>query len=49
MQVANNGGTHFKNVTPLAVLGQGAAPVDCPACGQRAMTVVNTEVGNTTQ
>lgn len=49
MQAVNGGGQQFKNATPLAVLGQGAAPADCPLCGHRAMTVVNTQIGNTTQ
>jgi lipopolysaccharide-induced tumor necrosis factor-alpha factor len=42
-------GTVYQNVTPIASLGRGPAPVDCPACGQRAMTNVAFETGNTTQ
>ncbi|KAF2760978.1 hypothetical protein EJ05DRAFT_248408 [Pseudovirgaria hyperparasitica] len=38
----------FQNVTPIASLGRGPAPVDCPACGQRAMSSINYEVGNST-
>lgn len=39
----------FYSSTPLAVLGQGSSPADCPMCRHRTMTLVNTEVGNTTQ
>lgn len=39
----------FYTAVPLSVLGQGSAPADCPACRKRAMTITNTEVGNTTQ
>ncbi|CAO2658268.1 Nn.00g059910.m01.CDS01 [Neocucurbitaria sp. VM-36] len=42
-------GTVYQNVTPIASLGRGPAPADCPACGQRAMTNVAFETGNTTQ
>ncbi|KAJ4341716.1 hypothetical protein N0V95_007149 [Ascochyta clinopodiicola] len=42
-------GTVYQNVTPIASLGRGPAPADCPACGQRAMTNVAYETGNTTQ
>jgi lipopolysaccharide-induced tumor necrosis factor-alpha factor len=45
----NQGGRQYQNATPLQVLGRGAAPVDCPSCGVRAMTRTNYEVGNTTQ
>jgi len=38
----------YQNATPLASLGQGPTPVDCPACGTRAMTRVLYESGNTT-
>ncbi len=34
---------------PLLVWAVDPAPADCPACGQRAMTNVSYEVGNTTQ
>jgi hypothetical protein len=44
------GGTpQYYTATPLAILGQGSAPADCPVCRHRAMTMSNTEVGNTTQ
>jgi lipopolysaccharide-induced tumor necrosis factor-alpha factor len=42
-------GTVYQNATPIASLGRGPAPADCPACGQRAMTNVAFEIGNTTQ
>ncbi|KAJ4376433.1 hypothetical protein N0V83_001717 [Neocucurbitaria cava] len=42
-------GTVYQNATPIASLGRGPAPADCPACGQRAMTNVAFETGNTTQ
>jgi len=38
----------FYSATPLAVLGQGSSPADCPMCRHRAMTISNTQVGNTT-
>ncbi|KAF2813874.1 uncharacterized protein BDZ99DRAFT_553885 [Mytilinidion resinicola] len=41
-------GTVYQSATPIANLGRGPAPADCPACGQRAMTSVSYEVGNTT-
>ncbi|KAI9673772.1 MAG: hypothetical protein M1829_004009 [Trizodia sp. TS-e1964] len=34
--------------TPLALLGRCASPVDCPVCGERALTKVIYKVGNTT-
>jgi lipopolysaccharide-induced tumor necrosis factor-alpha factor len=43
-----NNPSQFQNALPLSVLGQGAAPVDCPMCKKRALTQINTEVGNTT-
>ncbi|KAF2190913.1 hypothetical protein K469DRAFT_719872 [Zopfia rhizophila CBS 207.26] len=41
-------GTVYQNVTPIASLNRSPAPADCPACGQRAMTNVSYEIGNTT-
>ncbi|MCJ1435611.1 hypothetical protein MMC27_004985 [Xylographa pallens] len=38
----------YQSATPLASIGQGPTPVDCPACGTRAMTRVQYESGNTT-
>jgi hypothetical protein len=42
-------GTVYQTATPIANLGRGPAPADCPACGQRSMTNVAFETGNTTQ
>jgi hypothetical protein len=39
----------YQNVTPLASLGRSAAPVDCPACGQRGMTKISHLAGNYAQ
>ena len=39
----------FYSSVPLAVLGQASAPVDCPMCRHRTMTLTNPQVGNTTQ
>ncbi|KAF2865955.1 LITAF-like zinc ribbon domain-containing protein [Massariosphaeria phaeospora] len=41
-------GQIYQNVTPIPSLNRSPAPADCPACGQRAMTNVAFEVGNTT-
>jgi len=41
-------GTVYQNATPIASLQRGPAPADCPACGQRAMTNVAFDTGNTT-
>ncbi|KAF2473077.1 uncharacterized protein BDR25DRAFT_302093 [Lindgomyces ingoldianus] len=41
-------GTVYQNATPIASLNRSPAPADCPACGQRAMTNVSYEIGNTT-
>ncbi|KAH8732147.1 LITAF-like zinc ribbon domain-containing protein [Phaeosphaeriaceae sp. PMI808] len=41
-------GTVYQAATPIASLGRGPSPADCPACGQRAMTNVAFETGNTT-
>jgi hypothetical protein len=48
-QQATKTGTVYHNATPIAALGRGAAPVDCPSCRQRAMTMISYEVGNSTQ
>lgn len=42
-------GPVYQNATPIASLGRGPAPADCPACGQRSMTNCAFETGNTTQ
>jgi len=39
----------FLSAAPLGVLGAGAAPVDCPRCGVRAVTRTSYVSGNTTQ
>ena len=39
----------YVSATPIAALNRSPAPVDCPSCGQRALTITNLEVGNTTQ
>lgn len=39
----------YQTATPLASLNRSPAPVDCPSCGERAMTVTSFESGNTTQ
>ena len=39
----------YQNATPLASLGPGAAPVDCPVCKHRAMTRIAPQAGGTTQ
>ncbi|EMD58317.1 hypothetical protein GGP41_009703 [Bipolaris sorokiniana] len=41
-------GTQYQNATPIANLQRGPAPADCPACGQRSLTNVSFETGNTT-
>ena len=41
-------GPVYQNATPIASLGRGPAPADCPACGQRSMTNCAFETGNTT-
>ncbi|MCJ1319025.1 hypothetical protein MMC15_004357 [Xylographa vitiligo] len=38
----------YQSATPLQSIGQGPTPVDCPACGTRALTRVQYEAGNTT-
>ncbi|KAF2115713.1 LITAF-like zinc ribbon domain-containing protein [Lophiotrema nucula] len=48
MPPQHQSGTVYQNATPIASLNRGPAPADCPACGQRAMTNVSYEVGNTT-
>ncbi|PSN67436.1 hypothetical protein BS50DRAFT_525211 [Corynespora cassiicola Philippines] len=41
-------GTVYQNATPIPSLNRSPAPADCPACGQRALTTVAYETGNTT-
>ncbi|KAH6971899.1 LITAF-like zinc ribbon domain-containing protein [Ilyonectria destructans] len=38
----------YRTAAPISALGRTPAPVDCPSCGQRGMTVTNFIVGNTT-
>ncbi|TVY51926.1 Lipopolysaccharide-induced tumor necrosis factor-alpha factor-like protein, partial [Lachnellula suecica] len=38
----------YQNATPLASLGRSPAPVDCPTCGNRAMTRITHIVGGYT-
>ena len=49
MPPQQHGGAQYQNATPIGALNRGPAPADCPACGQRAMTNVAYETGNTTQ
>ena len=39
----------YQTAVPLANLSEAAAPVDCPVCRHRALTVVEQHSGNTTQ
>ncbi|KAF2841118.1 hypothetical protein M501DRAFT_1000277 [Patellaria atrata CBS 101060] len=41
-------GHQYQTTTPIAALQRGPAPVDCPACGQRAMTNISYESGGST-
>lgn len=41
--------SRFLTSVPLASLMRGAAPVDCPICGRRAMTDISVESGDFTQ
>ncbi|GME37011.1 LPS-induced tumor necrosis factor alpha factor [Neofusicoccum parvum] len=43
-----SGGQQYRNATAIANLNRSPAPVDCPACGVRAMTTTSFETGNTT-
>ncbi|KAI4229010.1 MAG: hypothetical protein LQ349_006457 [Xanthoria aureola] len=38
----------YHTATPIANLGEGAAPVDCPCCHMRALTKTEYHSGNTT-
>lgn len=42
-------GSQYQNTVQVGNLQRSPAPVDCPACGQRGMTSVFYESGNTTQ
>jgi hypothetical protein len=39
----------YQNATPLASLQQYPAPIDCPVCGVREMTIVTLKIGGYTQ
>jgi hypothetical protein len=39
----------YHTAMPIIALTQGAAPVDCPVCRQRAVTRTEYEAGSTTQ
>ncbi|KAJ9652126.1 hypothetical protein H2198_008631 [Neophaeococcomyces mojaviensis] len=39
----------YQSATPIPSLGMSSAPVDCPVCGQRRLTSISYQVGNTTQ
>jgi hypothetical protein len=41
--------SQYKTAAPIAALGRSPAPVDCPSCGQRALTTTSFVVGNTAQ
>ncbi|TFK34981.1 LITAF-like zinc ribbon domain-containing protein, partial [Crucibulum laeve] len=38
----------FFTATPLRLLGEGTAPVDCPVCRKRELTHVTLQVGSNT-
>ncbi|KKY25982.1 putative lipopolysaccharide-induced transcription factor regulating tumor necrosis factor [Diplodia seriata] len=42
------GSQQYRTATPIANLARSPAPVDCPACAHRALTVTNYQTGNTT-
>lgn len=39
----------YNIATPIPNLGMSSMPVDCPNCGQRSLTKVDYQSGNTTQ
>jgi hypothetical protein len=39
----------YHSASPLSILGQASAPVDCPTCRHRSMTMTVPQVGNTNQ
>ncbi|KAK7552156.1 LITAF-like zinc ribbon domain-containing protein [Phyllosticta citricarpa] len=47
-QTPVGGEQQYRTATPLANLQRSPAPVDCPACGTRALTVTKFKTGNTT-
>ena len=40
---------NYPGATPLGALAENAAPVDCPVCGAREMTLTEHKAGVTTQ
>lgn len=42
-------GNNYPTSTPIPSLQQSPAPVDCPVCGVREMTITNPETGGYTQ
>ncbi|KAH7157249.1 LITAF-like zinc ribbon domain-containing protein [Dactylonectria estremocensis] len=40
--------SQYRTAAPMAALGRAPTPVDCPSCGQRALTATHFTVGNTT-
>lgn len=49
--VAGNGGARqaYSSATPLNAVSRTPVPVDCPTCGERAMTTTRFKVGNYNQ
>ena len=41
--------TRYKTAGPITGLNMGAAPVDCPSCGQRTLTNITHKIGTRTQ
>jgi hypothetical protein len=39
----------YYTAVPIIALSQGPAPVDCPVCRKRALTMIEFQAGNTTQ
>lgn len=48
MPPQHQSGTVYQNAIPIANLNRSPAPADCPACGQRSLTNISYETGNTT-
>ncbi|KAH6869128.1 LITAF-like zinc ribbon domain-containing protein [Thelonectria olida] len=40
--------SQYRTAAPIAALGRSPAPVDCPGCEQRSLTITSFLVGNTT-
>jgi hypothetical protein len=39
----------LRTAVPIAALSRSAVPIDCPSCGQRAVTVISYRSGDNTQ